>query len=146
MKNLLKSWLPLISGTKKFLAADLAHRLSRIINRRKFEVVYEGFIDLHNFDSEQPDIVVYNKEENLHAVLIIEICEKENLESTFRTIEILSRIYHIPESFIYDLENEKWFLLKNGSEKFETNSFSNYFDTDLNKLLHHNGYLRLAVA
>lgn len=78
MKQLLKSWLPKISGTKKYLAVDIALQLSRIINRRKFEVVYEGFIDLHNIDSEQPDIVVYHKENNLQAVMIIEICSNEN--------------------------------------------------------------------
>ena len=146
MKHLLKSWLPVISGTKKFLAADLAHRLSRIIDRRKFEVVFEGFIDLHNIDSEQPDIVVYDKDENLRPVMIIEICDTAHVEASLRTIEILSNIYHIDESFVYDMENEKWFLFKKETLQAESGSFSEQFETDLNKLLHHNGYLRKAVA
>lgn len=146
MKHLLKSWLPLISGTKKFLAADLSHRLSRLINRRKFEVVYEGFIDLHNIDSEQPDIVVYDKEDNLHPVMIIEFCDNENAEDTFRTIEILSRIYHIRESFVYNIENNIWYELKNGEDAFGISTYSDFFKMDLNRLLHHSGYLRLEIV
>lgn len=146
MKQLLKSWLPLLSGTKKFLAADLAHRLSRIINRRKFEVVFEGFIDLHNIDSEQPDVVVYHKENNFHPVMIIEICDKENIESTMRTIEILSKIYHIEESFIYDLENKNWLLLKNNSQVYEKSGYSDYFDFDINKLSNQVSYFQHALA
>jgi hypothetical protein len=135
MKNLLKSWLPATSGTKKFLAAALSHKISKVLNRKKFEVVFEGFIDLHNFDSEQPDIVVYNKEENMNSVMIIEFCSKENLEPAFTTIEILSKIYHIRESFIYDIDKTTWHLLKNGSEKFEVNNFSEYFNMNMDQLL-----------
>src|SRR3954468_17739536 len=112
MKQLLKSWLPIISGTKKFLAADLSFRLSRKIDRRIYEVVFEGFIDSHNPESEQPDIVIYHKNDNLKPVMIIEICDRENIESTCHVIETLSMIYHIDESFVYDLENDKWYLLK----------------------------------
>lgn len=136
MKQLLKSWLPIISGTKKYLAADLAHQLSRIINRRKFEVVYEGFIDLHNIDSEQPDIVIYDKENNLKAIMIVEICDNENFLSTRRTIEILSQIYQLEESFIYNMDTEKWYLIKKGDLAFEANSWSLYFWIDLNKLMY----------
>jgi len=146
MKQLLKSWLPIISGTKKFLAADLAFRLSRNINRRTFEVVFEGFVDLHNPESEQPDIVIYHKNENLRPVMIIEICDVDNMENTTRAIEMLSVIYHIEESFVYNIADEKWYLLKKGSTRFEPGSYSEFFKTDLNKLLLHSGYLRLAVA
>jgi hypothetical protein len=146
MKQLLKSWLPIISGTKKFLAADLAFRLSRKINRRMYEVVFEGFIDPHNPESEQPDIVIYHKNESLRPVMIIEICDSENINASQRAIEMLSVIHCIDESFVYDLENDKWYLLKKGTGFFEESSFSELFDADLNRLLLHSGYQRLAVA
>lgn len=144
MKHLLKSWLSLLSGPKKFLAADLSHRLSRIINRRKFEVVFEGFIDLHNIDSEQPDVVVYHKEDNLRPVMILELCNKENLDATMRTIEIISKIYHIEESFIYEMESKTWYLLKLNSTVFEPRGYSDYFHIDINKLVSQASYFQLS--
>jgi len=145
MKQLLKSWLPVISGTRKFLATDLAHRLSRVINRRNFEVVFEGFIDLHNINSEQPDIVVYNKEDALKPVMILEICDNQSQESTVRTMEILGSIYHVDETFIFNMESGTWLLYRNGGHVFEKTSYSRHFNTDLSRLLYVNGYFRIAV-
>jgi hypothetical protein len=145
MKQLLKSWLPVISGTRKFLATDLAHRLSRVINRRNFEVVFEGFIDLHNINSEQPDIVVYNKEDGLKPVMILEICDNQSQDSTLRTMEILGSIYHVDESFIFNMESGTWLLYRNESPEIEKTSYSRHFNTDISRLLYQHDHLRIAV-
>ncbi len=136
MKQLLKSWLPPAAGTKKFLAGNLAHRLSRILDRRKFEVVVEGFLDLHNTDSEQPDIIVYEKGSILKPVLMIELCGEAEFESTVRTMEILSGIYRVDESFVCQLDSGIW--LKTGLDFTvpETSSYSSNLRTDLNELLY----------
>lgn len=146
MNHLIKSWLPPGSGTKKFLAADLAHRLSRIINRRQFEVVLEGYIDLHNVESEQPDIVVYDKGNNLQSALIIELCDSQNLVFTIHTLEILLKIYGLNESFVYNYEQNCWLRISADQQVPVEDSYSVLFKTDLNDLIAHESRFNQEVA
>lgn len=136
MKHLLKSWLPPVAGTKKFLAANLAHRISRILNRRKFEVVVEGYLDLHNSDSEQPDIIVYEKDNGLKPVMMIELCGEPEYESTTRTMEILSGIYRVKESFVFHLATGKWLKTGLNHPITEESAFSSILKASLMDLLY----------
>lgn len=133
MKHLEKSWAAAGSGQKKFLAAILTYGLSKLLRRKEFEAVNESFIDLQDSDSEQPDVVVYDLKNHFSPAIVIECSTSEDLSETIRSMEIVSELYHVPESFVLDMEQLKWYRISN--EKTESNSFSKLFSIDLKEVL-----------
>ncbi len=133
MKHFEKSWSQPLSGHKKFIAAMLSHSLSKLLNRRIFEVVNESFIDLQDWKSEQPDVIVYDIKDEYKPAMLIEFTDHAGLDSTIRTMEILSDLYHVPEAFIFDFETQKWFRI-NGHDVQESAS-SEKFGFNLQNIL-----------
>jgi len=133
MKLFEKSWLQPISGLKKFTAINLTYSLSRLLNRRKFEVVNESYIDLHDFNSEQPDIIIYDINADYKPALIIEMTDHENFDSTILKMKIISKVYHIPDAFVFDLDEQKWFRV-NGNN-VQSSSLSEKFGFNLENVL-----------
>ncbi|MBK9637864.1 MAG: hypothetical protein IPO63_08600 [Bacteroidetes bacterium] len=133
MKYLEKSWAAAGSGQKKFLASILTYGLSKKLKRKDFEAVNESYIDLKDSNSEQPDVVVYDLNNNFTPAIAIECVTGEDLPSTIRSMEILSGLYHISESFVLDIEQFKWYRISNN--KVESNSYSRFFSLDLKEVL-----------
>jgi hypothetical protein len=128
-----KDWLTNENTHQKFLSVILSHQISRIISRKKFEVVNESFIDINNMDSDIADIIVYNHKQNFSPELIIEFCTQADLKSTLNSIEIISDLYHIKESFIYNTESAKWYKI-NDMDRDKT-SFSKILNINLDEVL-----------
>jgi len=141
MAQLVKGWMGSTSGQKKFIASILAYELSRHLDRNRYEVVNESFIDINDLDSEQPDVVVYDKKDRYKPALVIECVNDDNRESTINTLEVLKTIYKIDEAFVYDMDHSDWYHLKEGVNK---EPFSEYFDFSMQNLLTKglNGYIR----
>jgi hypothetical protein len=133
MKYLEKSWAAAGSGQKKFLAAILTYGLSKVLRGKQFEAVNESFIDHNDADSERPDVVVYDLKNHFSPAIAIECASSADLDSTIHSMEMLSNLYHVPESFVLDMDQQKWYRISN--EKVESNSFSKSFSIDLKEVL-----------
>ncbi len=133
MKHFEKSWLSPLSGRKKFTAFNLSYSLSKLLDRKKYEVVNESYIDLHDLESEQPDIIIYDINADYKPALLIELTDHEGLDSTIRTMEIVSNLYHVPESFVFDFDKQNWYRV-NGSNVLPTSS-SEKFGLNLQSIL-----------
>ncbi len=129
----IKSWLSEQSPFQKFLSSVLAHHLSRTFNRREFEVVLDSYIDFHNMESDVADIVVYNVKKNFSTDMIIEFCHADDFKATINSLEIISEIYKIRETFIYNNTTSEWHLIADGI-RMKT-SVSRVFKIDLNEIL-----------
>jgi len=135
MATLEKSWTRPEAGHRKFIATVLTHALSRQLMRTNFEVVQEGNIDLHNPDSDAPDVIIYDIRNNYTPVLMIELCTNATVEDTLRTVEIIREIYFVNEAFVYNIDSEEWHAITPGKLTFT--SISNQFKVELSELLQH---------
>lgn len=133
MSTLKKSWTLPTAGYRKFIASVLAYALSKELDRKIFEVVHEGNIDLHNPESDTPDVIVYEKKNNAAPTLIVELCFNNNEEDTLRTVEIIRELYSVKEAFVYNIEADTW----RGCSPFQLvfSSSSKLFKIELNELL-----------
>lgn len=132
MPQLKKSWLLPLSGQKKFITSVLGYRLSKEVDRGRFEVVTESFLDVHDLDSEQPDVVIYNKQKDYHADLIIENVTDDDLENAIRSMEIFRKIYHISEAFVLNISKMEWYKVGDTTTRSD---YSNVFNIKLDTLL-----------
>lgn len=141
MAQLVKGWRGSTSGQKKFIASILAYELSRQLDRRRYEVVNESFIDINDLNSEQPDVVVYDKQDRYKPALVIECVSHDNRESAINTLDVLRTIYKLDEAFVYDIDHSDWYHLRNGVNK---EPFCKNFNFSMQLLLNRglNGYLR----
>lgn len=133
MLTLHKSWLDPRSGEKKFLASILGYTLSKNLDRKNFEVVNESFIDWSDPFSEQPDVVIYNLNQGHQTISVLEIAESGELDDIICSLVINSKIYQIPEAFIYDIDKDTWYRIT--GDKIENTSYSNVFNIDFHELL-----------
>ena len=133
MSTLKKSWALPTAGYRKFIASVLSYALSKELDRKKFEVVHEGNIDLHNPESDTPDVIVYDKKNNASPALIVELCFNNNEEDTLRTVEIIRELYAVKEAFVYNIEADTWKCFTPDEVVFT--STSNLFKIELNELL-----------
>ena len=133
MATLYKGWTLPEAGYRKFISSVLAYALSRDLVRKKFEVVHEGHLDLHNPYSDTPDICVYDVDNNLEPVMIVELCFDSNEKETLRNVEIIREIYSIKEAFVYNIESDRW----NRGRHFQSiqTSISDLFKLELSALL-----------
>jgi len=143
MKSLFeKSWTnQRVSSTKKFLSRILTYRLSRELNHAKFEVVYEGNIDRKDLSSEQPDVLIYNSENNFAPVDAIEICDSSSVTEMKIAGKNLMERYALKEFFIFDYTLLEWHRLLRGSDEFTRELYSPLFKLKLNVLT---GYFQIA--
>ena len=132
MTHLEKSWLPPIAGRKKFFSSAFYHKLSQELDRKKFDIVYEGYADPFDLDSEQPDVVVYDKMNSINPVLIIEFCNDCNEEDVLRTIQVIREVYEAKEAYVYNFQSDRWFKFPNVPEQKAGTSFSNLLGIDMN--------------
>lgn len=128
-----KNWFSQDSAYQKFLASVLSHHLSRMFNRKDYEVVNESYIDLHNMDSDVADVIVYNINNNFSADLIIELCTNEDLKSTLNSVEIISEIYRVKEAFVYNTSTSTWYKI-NDTDR-DRSSYSRLLDVNLDDVL-----------
>jgi|GEM_PF-3356724 len=134
MIHLEKSWLPPIAGRKKFFTSAFYHRLSQEIDKKKYDIVYEGYADPLDLDSEQPDVVVYDKKNSVNPVLLIEFCNDNNEEDVLRTIQVIREVYEAKEAYVYNFQSDRWFKFSNMPEQKPGPSFSNLLGIDMNKI------------
>ena len=134
MVHLEKSWLPPIAGRKKFFSSAFYHKLSQELDKKRFEIVYEGYADPFDLDSEQPDVAVYDKENPINPVLLIEFCNNSNEEDVLRTIQIIREVYEAKEAYVYNFQSGKWFKFSNVPEQIPDASFSTLLNIDMNKI------------
>ena len=133
MATLEKSRVKPGSGYRKFIASVLTHALSREIARKNFEVVLEGNLDLHNPESDAPDVIVYAIHNNYAPTQMIELCDNASEQSTLKTMEIIREIYFVKEAFVYNYEKEVWYNCN--SFQLQLSSYSNQFQIELDDLL-----------
>ena len=132
MVHLEKSWLLPVAGRKKFFTSAFYHRLLQEVDRKKFDAVYEGYADPSDLDSEQPDVVIYERKNGLKAALLVEFCSDNNEEETIRTMDIISKIYKAKESYVYNFQSGRWFRFSGTGEKESLTSYSNLLGIDMN--------------
>lgn len=125
MTTLKKGWTLPEAGHRKFIASSIVYALSKFLDRKKYEVVHEGNLDLHNPNSDTPDITVYERDNNYEPIMMIELCFDANEKDTVRSVEIIREIYKIEEAFVYNFESDHWNI----------HSQSDLFNIDLRKLL-----------
>jgi hypothetical protein len=133
MEHLQKSWLLPLSGQKKFTASTLSYSLSKLLNRKDFEVVNESYVDIHDLNSEQPDVIIYNRNNDYKPAMMIELTNHSSLESTLHTIEIIAKIHHVPEAFVLDFDKQKWFRI--ADSVVTSSAASKVFGLDLQQIL-----------
>lgn len=133
MATLEKGWTLPEAGYRKFISSLLTYALSRKLDRKKFEVVHEGNLDLHNPDSDTPDVIVHDIEDSYNPVLMVVICFDANEKDTLRTVEIIREIYAVKEAFVYNIESDHWISCT--SSMFAFTSYSALFKVELNQLL-----------
>lgn len=102
---LTKNWTTNIPSTKKFLSREITHRLSHLLDRNKFDVVYEGNIKAG--DENEPDVIVYNKPD-LTPLMAIEVCEHKEVGGVIRIAQNLMESSGLNEFFIYDRDQSTW--------------------------------------
>ncbi len=135
MSHLYKSWQNPDSGQKKFLSSTLMYHLSKNINKDLFEAVNESYIDVTDINSEQPDLVIYDKQNKFRPALIIECVSDVDEADAIRTIEILCSIYHIKEGFIYNFEREHWKKVGSDSTLIASNAHSDVLGINIDRTL-----------
>lgn len=111
-----KNWQSSIATTKKFLSRQITHRLSRKLDTSKFEAVYDGVLDVFNPFGEEPDVVVYKKENGIQPVVAIEICKKEDLLEMSIYARQLMIQHKLKEFFFYDVDEDCWSRLDHHEE------------------------------
>ncbi|CAN5624360.1 hypothetical protein BH11BAC2_BH11BAC2_26600 [soil metagenome] len=129
MPKLEKGWLNPFSSRKKFISTSLSYGLSKLIDSKKFVAVSESYVDVHDLNSEQPDVVIYDVKNDFSPCMIIECSEHSDLQLTLNSMEIISNIYHVPEAFVYDLDQHSWYKVGSSSQK--TDSRNNLLGCDL---------------
>jgi hypothetical protein len=134
MTHLEKSWLPPIAGRKKFFSSSFYHKLSQELDKKRFDIVYEGYADPFDLNSEQPDVVVYDKKNSVNPILLIEFCNDENEEDVLKTMQVMSEVYEAKEAYVYNFQSDQWFKFCNLPEQKSNTSFSNFLGIDMNKI------------
>jgi len=129
MAHLAKGWLTPFSSRKKFSSSALSYSLSKILDRRFFEVVHESNIDIHDLASEQPDVIVYDKKSDYKPLLLIEITNHRTLNDTLNSLKVMADVYHVPEAFVYDIDQQSWFRISD--RIISKSSESNFFGINL---------------
>ena len=115
MNTLNNSWSTPAETTKKFLSRQITHRLSRFLDRQKFEAVYEGGLDAINPTQEEPDVVIYKKDGGLAPVVAVEICNKAQLPEMSRVANQLITRFRLNEFFLYTMDETRWYRQSAGS-------------------------------
>ena len=129
-----KSWKTTTPPLKKLLSRTITHSLSRQLNKTKFEVVFEGFLDPLNASSEQPDVIIYSKLENFRPVAAIEICTTEEFVEMLLLAKLLTESYKLKEFFIFNYEADQWYRLdEHGIDK--SSSVSSLLSVDLKRMI-----------
>jgi len=126
-----KSWKITTPPLKKLLSRTITHRLSQKLNKNLFEVVYEGFLDSHNPISEQPDVVIYSKQDYFKPVCAIEVCKASELLEMILIAKNNLQTHHLREFFIYVHESDTWYLINNSNTPEIISSYSSLFSIDL---------------
>ena len=121
METLTKRWTNNIAASKKFLSRHITHSLSHLLDRKKFDVVYEGNIKAG--DENEPDVIVYDKA-NLSPLMAIEVCEHEEVGQFIHTAQNLMESSGLKEFFIYDRDQNSWTNLHRESKSFVISSSS----------------------
>ncbi len=134
MIHLEKSWLPPIAGRKKFFSSAFYHKLSQELDKKRFDIVYEGYADPFDLDSEQPDVVVYDKKNSINPVLLIEFCNNSNEDDVLRTIQVIREVYEAKEAYVYNFQSDRWFKFSNATEQKSDAAFSSLLGIDMNKI------------
>lgn len=136
MSVLIRNWQDPETGKKKFIASVLLYHLSKRVNKTRFEVVQEGYLDLMDLNSDQPDIIVYDKQQGYKPVLLIEMVHSGEWEKMAGNIAVLKQVYQIGETFLYDLDSGKWSAIDTASVQsgFDySRIFNIYLDSILNE-------------
>lgn len=108
MTELNTIWMDPEASTSKFLASVCMHRLSKMLSRRFYEAVMEGFLDLQDADSPQADLVVYDKQDQYHSRVVIHFTGHALSEAEFSAIASQLRRYNISEGYIYNFISSEW--------------------------------------
>lgn len=135
MSHLLKSWQYPDAGSKKFISSTLMYHLFKSIDNQHFEVVTESFIDIADINSEQPDLIIYDRFNHFHPALILECVSNAEEADILHTISLLCRIYHIEEGFIYNMERSQWKKVGQNSSVHEETSYSSLLHLDMDTIL-----------
>ena len=129
-----KSWKITTPPLKKLLSRTITHLLSRHLNKNKFEVVFEGFLDSINSSSEQPDVVIYSNQDKLIPVVAIEICKSEEIIEMVLLAREIVKTYSLKEFFIFDYEASQWHLVDQ-TDDVRIGSFSQMLSVDLKRMV-----------
>jgi hypothetical protein len=128
-----KMWKASTPPLKKLFAKTITHQLSRNLDKKNFEVVFEGFLDSQIQSIEQPDVVIYSKLHGLAPLVAIEICQKEEVPEMMIIGKRLTETYSLKEFFIFDNGSDIWYRIdRNGNESI--NSMSAFLSLDLKNM------------
>lgn len=129
-----KTWKFNTASEKKLLSRNVTHLLSHQLNKNKFEVVFEGYLDSFNSSSEQPDVVIYSKEKKLTPVIAIEFCKADEMVEMQLLGKHLVSHYSLCEFFIFNYETKKWLMMNKRGDAI-SDSYSLLLSIDLKKMV-----------
>lgn len=134
MAELITIWQNPDAPTSKFFASICMYRLSRVLDRKHFEPVVEGYLDLQDPEAHQADLVVYDKHRLYKCVLLVHFTGES---AAFEIIpDMISNLqkYKIEEGFLYDTSNGEWLKIFSNGE-VSRNSYSQVIGTSLDGVL-----------
>lgn len=93
----------------------------------------EYCIDTNDLNSQIPDVLLYDDQEDRYPAVIVEITTRKNFSHDCDKVAKLKEQYpDIVEGFVYDYESEEWVLIMDHKKYSE--SYSEHFGIDLSEM------------
>jgi hypothetical protein len=134
MAELITIWQNPDAPTSKFFASVCMYRLSKVLDRKHFEPVMDGHLDLNDPASQQADLVVYDKHKLYRCVVLIHFTGEMITKTLIQGVVSQLQKYKIEEAFLYDLSNGDW-LKVNANGNIIRDSYSASISTSLDEVL-----------
>jgi len=134
MAELITIWQNPDAPTSKFFASVCMYRLSKVLDRKHFEPVMDGHLDLNDPASQQADLVVYDKHKLYRCVMLIHFTGEMITKTLIQGVVSQLQKYKIEEAFLYDLSNGDWLKVKADGSIIQ-NNYSESILTSLQDVL-----------
>ncbi len=132
MNGLLTSWKDPEAGLRKFYAALFMFQFSKVVDRKLYEAVTEGYLNLFDSDSPQVELVIYDKVNGYKPAIIIDFSFGSTNVDQIALLENLRKLYSIEEVFIFNIDKQQWMKLASAAEQSD---FSSLLSIHLGKIL-----------
>lgn len=133
METLAKNWQSGVPTQKKFLSRLITHRLSNLLDNKKFEVVFEGHFDA--IDENEPDVIVYEKGNKVKPVMALEISYSKESDSLLSKAKEMMTNFKLENFFIYNFPKATWTNLHREANEVSVSSSSTFKDVSLSDVV-----------